>query len=195
MPGTELTRFATYVLAGGKSRRFGSDKALATLEGVPLIQRLVQALAPVSRASIVVAEQAGKYASLGLTTIGDVIPDRGPLGGLLTALEHAHQRDESWCLVLTCDQVVFEPRWVDALASRLGGDDGVRAAAFRDDRWQPFPALYHASLRGEAREAVTSGRLKMGRFLDAIAARGVQLPADWPELVQANTREELERLR
>jgi molybdopterin-guanine dinucleotide biosynthesis protein A len=185
-----VTGWSAYVLAGGKSTRFGSDKALAELDGEPLILRLARAVAPVARELIVVAERADKYASLGLPTIGDVLPDRGPLGGLLTALEHAPTPAQ--ILLVTCDLVVFEASWVETLATSA---EGARAVAFRDDRWQPFPGLYHTELGGDARRAVARGELGMGRFLDTVSARAVPLPRDWPPLVQANTRADLARFR
>jgi molybdopterin-guanine dinucleotide biosynthesis protein A len=76
-----------YILAGGKSRRFGSDKALAMVEGRPLIARLADRVRPHVARVTVVAERVDKYAHLGLRTIGDVVAGLGPLGGLRTALE------------------------------------------------------------------------------------------------------------
>ena len=183
-----MVRFPCYVLAGGKSSRFGSDKARAALGGEPLIRRVARAVDPVARAVTVVAERADKYADLGLATIADVVPDRGPLGGVLTALRHA---GDEWVLVVTCDLVGFEPSWVETLAAARSE---ARAIAFRSDRWQPFPGLYPAALRREAEAAVASEQLAMGRWLDAVGARAHPLPADWPALVQVNTREELERM-
>ncbi len=181
--------FATYILAGGKSRRFGSDKALATWRGVPLIQRLARQLAPASSAVVAVAERADKYTDLGLPTIGDRVPNRGPLGGLLTVFEHAPE--DAWCLVVTCDQVVLEAHWIAALAASRGT---CRAVAFREaERWHPFPGFFRASLRSEARDAVAAERLSVQRFLDAVDAWGVPLPDDWPPLVQANTPDDLAR--
>ena len=77
------------VLAGGQATRFGSDKARAMLDGEPLIARLVKRVQPHASRITVVADVAGKYDDLGLTTIADDVPGRGPVGGLLAALRHA----------------------------------------------------------------------------------------------------------
>lgn len=68
-----------YILAGGRSSRFGSDKARAALHGRPMIVRIAELLRPVAESMIVVAEQSDKYADLGLLTIADAIPGQGPL--------------------------------------------------------------------------------------------------------------------
>ena len=181
---------AAYVLAGGRSRRFGSDKALAEIGGEPLLLRVARLAAPLAAEVTVVADRTDRYPTLGLPTIADEVPERGPLGGLLTALGALGARD--WALVLTCDLLVLKPAWVDTLATAARGH---HAAAFRGDRWQPFPGLYHRSLLGAARGAVERDELAVSHWLEAVGAVGVPIPADWPELVQANTRQQLEQYR
>ncbi|MGB3797011.1 MAG: molybdenum cofactor guanylyltransferase [Alteraurantiacibacter sp.] len=84
------------VLAGGKSSRFGTDKALAELDGRTLITRAVEALSGFCDAVIVVGrEQAPAQ------TIPDwPRPDMGPLGGIAGALRFAEA--EGYPSVLTC---------------------------------------------------------------------------------------------
>jgi molybdopterin-guanine dinucleotide biosynthesis protein A len=185
-----MERFSVFVLSGGKSQRFGSDKARAELEGEALLCRAAKAAASVAERVTVIAEKADEYADLGFPTLGDVIPQRGPLGGLLTALENTDP--DGWALVLTCDLMVFESAWVELLAA---GRSDVRAVAFRNDRWQPFPGLYHASLREDARQAIGASQLSMWRFLDQVGARALPVPASWPPVPQANTPEDLRRFQ
>lgn len=182
--------FEVFIFAGGQSRRFGSDKALAELDGEPLIVRLARAAAPFASSLRVVAERADKYAALGLPTIADTVPERGPLGGLLTALERL--APERWALVLSCDQVVLQGTWVEALARGRGA---ASAVAFRGERWQPFPGLYQASLAARVREAVRGGDLRLSRLLDGVGATPLPLPPDWPAVPQVNTQAALDALR
>ena len=55
-----------YILAGGRSVRFGSDKARALVEGEPLIRRVADGLAQVTGSITAVAQQADAYADLGV---------------------------------------------------------------------------------------------------------------------------------
>ena len=73
------------VLAGGRSQRFGGvDKTRLPLGGRTLLQRAVDALAPVTTACVVI----GGAPVTGATVVPDRYPGAGPLGGLLTALRH-----------------------------------------------------------------------------------------------------------
>ncbi|MES2442327.1 MAG: molybdenum cofactor guanylyltransferase [Pseudomonadota bacterium] len=104
------------VLAGGESRRFGSDKALALLDGKPLIQHAVDALAAQTDAVIVCGRDWG-----------DGLPDRpepglGPLGGIAAALHEAARRGYDAVLTTPCDV----PGLPTDLVRRLG-DGGVLA--------------------------------------------------------------------
>ncbi len=84
------------VLAGGKSSRFGSDKALAELDGRTLIARAVDTLSGFCEYVIVVGRSEAPA-----PTIPDwPHADMGPLGGIAAALRYAE--DEDYDSVLTC---------------------------------------------------------------------------------------------
>jgi molybdopterin-guanine dinucleotide biosynthesis protein A len=77
------------IQAGGVSRRMGQDKALMPFLGKPLIVRIVQRLSGLGEELIVVTNRPEEYAFLGLPLVTDIIPGRGALGGLYTALKVA----------------------------------------------------------------------------------------------------------
>jgi molybdopterin-guanine dinucleotide biosynthesis protein A len=78
-----------YVLAGGGSTRFGRDKALVEFGGSPLLLQIVR-LARRCTPNVAVVASREKYASLSLELqiIEDRWPGQGPLGGIITALQH-----------------------------------------------------------------------------------------------------------
>jgi molybdopterin-guanine dinucleotide biosynthesis protein A len=87
------------VIAGGRSRRFGSDKAVALLEGRSLIDHAIAALLPVTDEVIVCGRDWP-----GLPTLPDrPAPDLGPLGGINAALADAQARGFSAVLTIGCD--------------------------------------------------------------------------------------------
>lgn len=146
---------AHYILAGGRSRRFGSDKARYVIDGRPMLNRVADAFAPLCRHTFVVAQQADDYADLGLETIADNQPHAGPVEGLRTALRHAAQRqqtagepqrDPAWILLSSCDLAkpstdlvmpLTEARRPDALASVW-----TTGTVF-----EPFPGLFSLGVR------------------------------------------------
>ncbi len=97
------------VLAGGRSSRFGSDKAAALFAGRPLIDHAADVLRPWVHAVVVIGgDRPG------------AIPDRpradlGPLGGLAGALAHARDAGFGTVLTLSCDT----PRLPDGLLADL----------------------------------------------------------------------------
>lgn len=181
-----------YILAGGRSSRFGSDKARADLHGTPMIQRLSAILLPVAESVTVVAERPHKYRDLGLMTIADEIPMIGPVGGLITALRHRQTgRGAGWLLLSACDWAGARTTWVEELAA--AADDGFDAVAFRDDRWQPLFALYHTRLIPEALRLARRRHRRMSDLLDRVSARALPPPQGWHMKGQINTRVEWQR--
>lgn len=177
-----------YILCGGRSSRFGSDKARALFQGEPLIVRIGRLAREAGAGAVfAVAREAGAYDDLGMKTLADLRPGQGPLSGLEAALAH---RGEGWLLLLTCDQLACEPAWVAQLRLSTAGS----ASAFHDGgRFQPVPGLYHTRLLAQVTTLLGSG--DKASFQNLLAgASGVArilLPAGWPERLQANTPEAL----
>ncbi|MBK9119403.1 MAG: molybdenum cofactor guanylyltransferase [Phycisphaerales bacterium] len=196
-----MTELPVYILAGGRSRRFGSDKARALVAGVPLLVHVAAALRPVTPEPTVVADTPGKYADLGFRTIVDGYPGRGPLGGLHAALADLAARAgvrssqtggaaNAALVLVSCDFVVLRAAWIEALRAALHGD--TVAAAFGGAHWEPLPGIYRAPLLEvvEKRLQSASGGA-LHALLDTVNAVRVPVPSDWPPLAHVNTPPEL----
>lgn len=110
---TEPPRILGAVLAGGRSRRFGSDKALAEIHGQTLIDRAIADLS----ACVDTVAVCGREIE-GLLSLPDrPRADMGPLGGLNAALHHAASHGFAGVLSTGCDMPVF-PR--DLAAALIG---------------------------------------------------------------------------
>ena len=149
------------VLAGGQSLRFGSDKALAVLDGRTLLDRAVAALADLCDAVVVVGRASAP---------APVLADRpragmGPLGGLSAALHYAGER--GYQAVLSC---AVDSLGVDAaLLTALEPAPAYIASQPVIGLWPASAApVLDALLAGE-------GRHSMRAFAEAIGARPVQL--------------------
>ncbi|MFM5908149.1 MAG: molybdenum cofactor guanylyltransferase [Novosphingobium sp.] len=151
------------VLAGGRSTRFGSDKALAELDGVRLIDHAVSALGRWCDTVVIVGRTDGPASSLPDWPA----PDMGPLAGLAAALRHA--RGAGFDQVLTCG--VDCPGLPDDLPGALFPAPAVVAD-------QPVIGLWTASAAGAAEVILTgSGRHSMRALAEATGARLVTLAA------------------
>lgn len=114
------------VLAGGQSRRFGADKAMAVLDGAPMLVRVGERLRPQAEKLAVVGHAEGA-ASLRCVALSDPpLPARGPLLGVLAALEWAGAHGAAWLITAPCDT----PLIPEDLAERLIADAGDAHVAF-----------------------------------------------------------------
>ncbi len=121
MPPHSNSNVRGYVLAGGASSRFGRDKAFVRLGAIPLLLQIAQ-LAQTCTSEVVVVASAQKYADLdgNLEIIEDGWPGEGPLGGIITALQHTAATDRSaeWNLILSCDMPFLTAEWLKFLVDR-----------------------------------------------------------------------------
>src|SRR5258708_23778216 len=130
--GGEITRRGiaqAYVLAGGGSTRFGRDKALVEIDGVPMLLRMRALLGEVSQVVTVIAPPL-RYAALGVTAVSDRWEGQGPLAGIITALFSTNESGSGadWNLIVGCDMPFLTREWLSYRAERaLASDQEVVA--------------------------------------------------------------------
>lgn len=106
------------MLAGGASRRFGSDKALHAVDGEPLVVRTARVLADAGLEAWVVARHAR---GLGLREVIEPDGPRHPLWGVAAALRHADAAGDGLALVVPTDLADLGPDDVRAVLARPPG--------------------------------------------------------------------------
>jgi molybdopterin-guanine dinucleotide biosynthesis protein A len=134
-----------FILIGGRSSRLGRDKAVAELGGKTLAQRAFQTATealPTSRVTFVAANEAQfgiDAIAAGGPFIFDLIPDRGPLGGLHAALAYART---PWIFVLACDYPFVTSELIRFLTDKVSDNCGAVVPKQDDGRLQPLCAFY-----------------------------------------------------
>ena len=110
------------ILAGGKSRRMGQNKALIQLGENSLIEHVIRRTRLVADELLLITNNHTEYAHFDLPMHGDIIPGTGALGGIYTGLTHA-----SYDVVLCvgCDNPFLVPNLLAYLVSVLGDYDAV----------------------------------------------------------------------
>jgi molybdenum cofactor guanylyltransferase len=182
------------ILAGGESRRFGSDKAFAVWEGETLLARALATLAPfgpvrVIAGSVERAERLRAALPAGVIVLPDDTPGRGALGGLATALRAAEPGSVA---VLAVDLPRIRSAYFAHLQAAAPAQARAIAARHADGRWEPLAALYHTSLATHAADPTRSARLQ--RFLDDVGAHAVEPGPFADELANVNHRADLQAL-
>lgn len=148
------------ILAGGRSTRFGSDKAMAIMpDGRTLIAHATQALAP-HVDTVVICGRAG-----GLADRPE--PDMGPLGGINAALRHAASAGFAGVLTTGCDMPVYPA----ALPPLLVGPGAAVLAGQPLLGWWPSPLADELD-----RHLAEENNRSIRGWLERVRARTVEIP-------------------
>lgn len=160
------------LMAGGQSRRMGQNKALIALHGRTIIEHIlarVQAgLEPDE--ILLITHEPERYAFLGLPSYPDVLPGKGALGGIFSALMHSRG---DFTLVIACDMPFIRPtllRYLDSLRATCACDAVVPRL---DGRAEGMFAFYGQVCRAPVRAALDAGQLKVISFYDQVRVRYV----------------------
>lgn len=155
------------VLAGGRSRRLGRDKALETIGGQVLIRRVIDRLSLVTDGvSVVVADQA-QAESLPLDNGQQIVLDRypggGSLGGIFSGLEVASQE---WAVVVACDMPFLNLNLLRRMLELREGADAV--VPVLGGRVEPTHALYSKLCLPFMEQLLRANDLKIPLFFDKV---------------------------
>jgi len=193
---TGVNRLSAFVLAGGKSRRMGRDKAFVAWGQETLLSNALKLAGGVT-ASLYIVGDMKKFDSYG-AVVEDVYRDRGPLGGIHAALSGSSAELN---LMLAVDLPLVEPQFLHYMVS-LADESGATVTVPRaGNGWQPLCAVYRREFAAIAEESLLAGKNKIDPLFDAVKTRVLEEQ----ELVQRgfssamfrnlNTPEELEEAR
>jgi molybdopterin-guanine dinucleotide biosynthesis protein A len=179
------------IMAGGKSKRMGQDKAWIELDGEPLIKRVADVLRQVADEVMVVANDP-RYALLGLRVVPDKYPAGGALGGIATGVGAA---THDTVLVAACDMPFLSVELWRAILAHRGEADVVIPRV--GGEYETLHALYTKACVPHMARSVAENRLRVISFFDQVrvlALEEAELRAVDPTLrsfTNVNTPEEL----
>lgn len=127
------------IQAGGASSRMGEDKALKLFLGRPLIQRVVDRLAPIADELIVTTNRPADFSFLDLRLISDVKPGRGALGGLYTAIASAAHPVVA---IAACDMPFASTKLIQLSVEIMNKKNVDVVIAKNDEGYEPLHAVY-----------------------------------------------------
>ena len=113
------------IFAGGASRRYGQDKGLAILDGVPLLKRMVDRFEPQLDGLAISGKRRREFSIL---HIPDRLPGAGPLGALCQVLGLAGESGWKQVATVSCDTPFIPADFVNRLHAALGNHDCVLAS-------------------------------------------------------------------
>jgi len=164
------------ILAGGRSRRFGSDKALAAVGSMTMIEKSVMLLKELGLEPVVVTHESADYSFLKYPILRDAIPNKGPLGGIYTAMSSL---EGASLLTLTCDMPWLTIPILKVLVQAHKKENLATCYSISENQWLPFPGIYESSLCQQALETLQTGELSLHGFLKNLPQKHL-LPYRFP---------------
>ena len=182
------------ILAGGRSRRIGRNKAFLEINGTKIIDRIVNIFKTTFHEVILVTNSPLEYLHLDLRIVTDLVPQKGALGGLYTGLFYASSHH---IFVSACDMPFLNREFIDYVISKTGDFDVVVHCS--EDGFQPLHAVYSKRCMRHMEALMKSERLKITEIYRKVKVREINArdirPFD-PEgtlFFNVNTPEDLER--
>ena len=176
------------VLAGGKSSRFGENKAFVPFRGVPVIKRVIEVLKKSFSEILIVTNTPEQYGGLGLPVVKDITPDQGPLGGIVTAFRNT---GNDRIFVVGCDMPILDAPTIEKI---IAMDRDVEAAIpVHDGIREYLMALYSRRLLPWMGCCLAEGKLSLHSFFDHLS-NVVWIPVEGISWFNVNTTKDLEFL-
>lgn len=166
--------FSAVLLAGGASRRMGADKATMVFRGQPLWQRQIDLLRELSPEKILVsAREEPAWLPIGIESLLDERPSRGPLSGLTKALE---QMQTTHLVALAVDMPFMTSDQMDVVRELAAEGRGV--VPIIGERAEPLAAIYPAEAAMEFAAALAGSDFSLqGVIRKLVAEEKVRLSA------------------
>jgi molybdopterin-guanine dinucleotide biosynthesis protein A len=182
------------VLCGGRSSRMGRPKAFLPYDGRTIIERRFTQMRELFAEVVLVANDPDAYSHFSVDVVKDIIPNRGPLVGILSALlvsqfEHT--------FVIACDMPLVDNKLMRAMAQQRHGTDVLVLS--HDEGVEPLLGVYSKRCVQPLEESIFAGALKAMDFLNGINAKLFKYedrpsPGTLPAYFNVNTPQDYSRL-
>lgn len=195
------------VLAGGESRRMGSDKSLLPFAGGRFIDHIFRVLSGVFEEVIIVTNSPSLYADIPCSKVPDIYSNGGALAGIHSGLKHANNEK---IFVVACDMPCVSTAAIRRICLQKEAADVVIP---RSDRGaEPLHALYDQKCRAAIGAMLVAGKKKIvdffsqfrvleipeqifaGSFWEAHSFRNINTPAEYFALREAHKEERTEQV-
>ncbi|MEO1429256.1 MAG: molybdenum cofactor guanylyltransferase [Cyanobacteria bacterium J06632_19] len=176
IPSTNLP-IAALILAGGKSSRMGTDKALVSYEGEPMLKRVYQVAAACTEQVYILTPWVERYENLLPSDCNYLIetqPGKGPVNGLSEGLE---QITANWILLLACDLPLLDVEIIQSWINKLPQISSSTLALVpqRSQIWEPMCGFYRKEMKTELDIFLKKGKRSFQELLSGIEVEALNI--------------------
>ncbi len=177
------------ILAGGKSKRMGGDKALLQVSGLRLIEKIAHDIEPYFQEIIISSANSEEmYSFLPFPVVADKEKNKGPLMGILTGL-HASKYPINF--VMACDIPEINVFFLQKMMA-FTSDYDIVVPVTGENMFEPLFAFYHKRVIPHIESLLDNGVRKVIELFPLCRAKYISLEGeDW--YFNLNTDEDYER--
>ena len=157
------------ILAGGRSLRYGKDKAFELIDGIPLIKRVLYVMEELFDEVIIITNEPDKYSFMAQRIYEDLIKGIGPIAGILTGI--THMESEAGFFV-ACDMPFLNPDLIRYLADIRNGFDIVIPRIGKDI--EPLHAIYTKDCLPFIKDSIRHKKFSIRSFFSPLSVRYVE---------------------
>ncbi len=154
------------ILCGGKSTRMGRPKAFLPYRGTLMITHIVDLVRQLFSEVLLVTNEPELYDGLQIDTVRDIIPHRGPLGGILSGLMIASYNHS---FVIACDMPFIDSKLITEMVKK--GHKSDILVLMHDRGIEPLIGIYSKSCITALEESLFSGKTSLSEFASGLNAQ------------------------
>ena len=170
LPLSPHPSIATLILAGGKSSRMGSDKALVDYQGKPMLLSVYQVAAACTEQVYILTPWSDRYQNILPSNCEYLVesqPGKGPVNGLSEGLA---QISADWILLLACDLPLLDVEIIQSWINKLSKIPASTLALVpqRSQIWEPMCGFYRKEVKTELDTFLKMGKRSFQDLLSGI---------------------------
>jgi len=151
------------ILAGGRSRRFGKNKAFALVNGRPLIECVVEQMQSLFPRILISTNSPEEYEYLNLQTTKDIFKEAGPLGGIHACLSII---EDPYAFFVACDMPFLNPALIQGITAHRKNFDIV--VPRMKGKPEPLHACYSRTCLAALKKIIRKKEFKIIRFYEMV---------------------------
>jgi len=187
------------VLAGGKSQRFGEDKSQVKLNGKLLIDYILSEIIDEFKEILIVSNNQIKYKNYkNISLINDLKKDQGPLGGVLSAMKWAKEKNNKykWISTFPVDTPFFKKDILQKFLSEIDSEESKLFFIKSNNTRHNIFGIWSIDLMKKLEHDLNEGQRKVEVWANSVGVKVINMEfINKDPFFNINTKEDLEKAK
>jgi len=187
------------VLAGGKSQRFGEDKSQVKLNGKLLIDYILSEIIDEFKEILIVSNKQIKFKNYeNISLINDFKKDQGPLGGVLSAMKWAKEKNNKykWISTFPVDTPFFKKEILQKFLSKINSEESKLFFIKSNNTRHNIFGIWSIDLIEKLEEGLNNGERKVELWANSVGVKVINMEfLKEDPFFNINTKEDLEKAK